>query len=304
MVKDLYLRPVTSVRISLTQKCNLKCFYCHFEGEKNCAPLEMTPDEIETITRVYRSFGIDKVKLTGGEPLLRPDIVEIVRRIKTASGISDISLTTNGTMLGRLAASLKEAGLRRVNVSLDTLDPETYTWITGSNSLEKVISGIIEARKAGLHPLKVNMVVLKKVNDHQISEMIDFTRDNKLILQLIEFETQVEDKIHNYYHADLAEIENLLKKEANRVTIRGLHHRSQYLLPDGANIEIVRPMHNTEFCRNCNRIRVTSDGRFKPCLFRSDNLVDFLTPLRQGASIHELKKLFLRALLRRKPFFS
>lgn len=217
MIKDSYERTVASVRISITQRCNLRCFYCHQEGEGSGGHIEMAPEEIQRIAGVAASFGITKVKLTGGEPLLRSDILGIVRGIKSVPGISEVSMTTNGTLLSNLAKSLKEAGLTRVNVSLDALEPETYRFITGTNALERVVLGIKDALKAGLSPVKVNVVVLKGVNDDQIWNMIDFAEKNDAILQLIELESAVEDELYRRYHSDLARIEKELKRRPKRL---------------------------------------------------------------------------------------
>ena len=155
----------------------------------------MVPEEIQRIVGVAASFGVTKVKLTGGESLLRSDILGIVREIKSVPGISEVSITTNGTLLTNLAKSLKEAGLTRVNVSLDALELETYKLITGTNALERVVAGIEDAIKAGLSPVKVNMVVLKGVNDDQIWNMMDFAEKNNVILQLIELESAIKDDL-------------------------------------------------------------------------------------------------------------
>jgi cyclic pyranopterin phosphate synthase len=305
LVVDPYCRPVTSIRVSITQKCNLHCFYCHQEGEdyNKYNHAEMTPEEIEEIISVVASFGIGKVKLTGGEPLMRSDILEIVERISSIHGVSEVSMTTNGTFLNDLAKPLKEAGLARVNVSLDTLNPKAYEMITGLDALEKVVSGIKKAVEANLNPVKVNTVLLKGINDNEVWNMIEFAKGNDVILQLIELESAREDEFYRKHHYEMTKIENELRKRAERVTVRSMHHRRKYFLRSNVEVEIVRPMHNTEFCRYCNRMRVTSDGKFKPCLFRSDNLVDFLGPMRNGASTEDLKKLFLEAVKRRKPYF-
>lgn len=170
MVVDPYGRPVTSIRVSVTQKCNLHCFYCHREGEdfNKYNHAEMTPEEIEEIISAVASFGIGKVKLTGGEPLMRSDILEIVERISSIHGVSEVSMTTNGTFLNDLAKPLKEAGLARVNVSLDALNPKIYEMITGVDPFEKVSSGIKRAVEANLKPVKVNTVLLKGINDNEV----------------------------------------------------------------------------------------------------------------------------------------
>jgi len=264
----------------------------------------MTAAEIERIVRVVAAFNIGKVKLTGGEPLLRNDIVEIVRRIGSIPKVSEISMTTNGTLLSKVARHLKEAGLSRVNVSLDTLKPDTYRSITGVDALENVFEGIQKAHAVGQSPTKVNMVLLRGVNDDEVRNMIKFSRKRGLILQLIELESASEDRFYQRYHHDMAQIENELERQAKKIAIREMHHRRQYYLDDGARVEVVKPMHNTEFCRYCNRMRVTSDGRFKPCLFRSDNLVDFLGPMRNSVSDDHLTDLFSKAVHRRRPYSS
>jgi len=303
MLKDPYGRPLESIRISVTQRCNLNCFYCHREGEDYQQKGEMTPEEIQKIVAIAASFGLGKVKLTGGEPLLRKDILDIVTKIHETPGIKEVSMTTNGTLLSEYAYSLKKAGLARVNVSLDTLIAEKFRQITGVDSLKAVTLGIEKAKDAGLHPVKVNMVLLKGLNEHEVSEMIDFAKKNDVILQIIELETPVESEWYRRYHASLDAVEHLLEGMAESISIRKMHHRKKYHLKGGGEVEIVKPMHNTEFCSHCNRIRVTSDGKLKPCLFRNDNLVDILGPIRRGASQETLKKLFLEAVKRREPYF-
>jgi len=304
MLKDPCGRPVESIRISVTKECNLDCFYCHREGESSQTSTEMTPEEIQRIVDIAASFGIRKVKLTGGEPLLREDILEIVKRIRDTPGVEEVSMTTNGLLLAGYGDRLKEAGLARVNVSLDTLKPEKFRQITGLDALEKVIRGIEEASKAGLHPVKANMVLLKGVNEDEVTNMIRLAREKSIILQIIELESPDENKLYNTYHVDLDMVEDSLEKAAERTTVRRMHHRKKYHLRNGGEVEIVKPMHNTEFCQNCNRIRVTSDGKLKPCLFRNDNLVDLLGPMRRGAPEKTLRELFLEAVRRREPYFA
>jgi len=303
VLKDSFGRPVENLRISVTQRCNFKCFYCHHEGEDYASGNEMLPEEIERIVRVAASLGIYGIKLTGGEPLIRSDIVEIVQRISHIPGIKDTSMTTNGYLLAEHAKHLKEAGLRRVNVSLDTLNPEKFKAITGTSFHEKVINGIIEALRVGLSPVKVNMVLLKDINDDEVNDMIRFAEENGLILQIIELERAGEDDFYKRYHASLDHVERELEDKAHRIIVRRMHHRRKYILDNGAEIEIVKPMHNSEFCLHCNRIRLTSDGKLKPCLFRNDNLVDLLSPIRNGANDEYLKSLFIEAVKRRKPYF-
>jgi len=261
-VVDPHGRLITSVRVSITQKCNLHCLYCHQEGEdnQNHESLEMTPEEIQRIIEVLESFGVRRVKLTGGEPLIRRDIQEIVEGIDSVNGISEVSITTNGTRLKEFAKPLKDGGLARVNVSLDTLNPEIYKKITGVDTIEKAVSGIRKAVEVGLKPVKVNMVLLKGVNDGEVGSMIQFAQSNGVVLQLIELESPREDEFYRRYHSDMMKIEEQLKNKAEKVSVRQMHHRRKYYLPDRVEVEVVRPMHNTELCQYCNQIRITSDG--------------------------------------------
>ena len=307
MIRDPYGRPVTNLRISLTQRCNLNCFYCHREGQtRETRQVEMTADEIAAIVRLAAKLGIRKVKLTGGEPLLRRDIIDIVGEISRVSGIQEVSMTTNGVLLSSMAEELAEAGLNRVNISLDTLNPEKYREITGYPFLDRVLDGVRSAVGAGLNPVKLNMLLLKGVNEDEIWDMVNFSSRMGVILQIIELISapSVENGVFAEYHVDPEPVEERLRQMAVKVKVRRMHHRRKYFLPNGAEVEVVRPMHNTEFCAHCTRIRLTSDGRLKPCLLRNDNLVDILTPLRRGADEEQLKQIFIKAIMLRKPYFT
>ena len=289
ILKDPFNRPVSNLRISLTSKCNLSCIYCHREGEK--APTEpLSAAEIAEILRVASHFGIRSVKFTGGEPMLRPDLLEIIRSVPVGM---ESSITTNGTLLAGLVADLKQAGLRRVNVSIDSLNHESYKKITGTDKLDDVLEGINEALKTGLTPVKLNMVVLAGINDHEINDFLAFVRGNRnLILQLIEL--MHFNECTN--HGNLNIVEDELAARSKQIITRRMHHRKKYCL-DGAEVEVVRPLHNTEFCAFCNRLRVTSDGKLKPCLLRTDNHIDI-----RGKSGTELEELFKKAVSLREPF--
>lgn len=290
-LKDSFNRPVSNLRISLTPKCNLSCIYCHREGEED--PKDpLSAAEIAEVIRVAAGFGIRSIKFTGGEPLLRPDLTEIIRSVP--EGVES-SLTTNGTLLAGLAEDLKQAGLRRVNVSIDSLDPATYAKIAGTDRLSEVMDGIDAALATGLTPVKLNMVVLKGINDHEIDDFLHYVRGNRdLVLQLIEL-MNFNDCDH---HGDLNALEDSLASRSKQIVTRRMHHRKKYCL-DGAEVEVVRPLHNTEFCAFCNRLRVTSDGKLKPCLLRTDNHVDI-----RGKSGKELEDLFIEAVRRREPFYT
>jgi len=302
MICDNYERPVLNLRVSVTQKCDKHCPYCHREGETNPSTV-MTVKEIVRIVRIAISLGISRVKLTGGEPLLRKEIVEIVRGINGLEGLTDLSITTNGTYLKGIAKDLKKAGLNRVNVSLPTLDPNVYNNLMGGD-LQDAIEGVKAAVEAGLHPVKLNMLVLKNVNDGEIEKLIQFAAQTGTILQLIELEPiNLSKTYYERYHLSLDEIEQKLKKLTSETRIRKyMQKRRVYVLPK-VKVEVIRPIENTEFCANCTRIRVTSDGKLKPCLMRKDNLVDILTPLRNGADDKKLTETFIEAVKRREPYY-
>jgi cyclic pyranopterin phosphate synthase len=266
LLRDSYDRPVSNLRISLTPRCNFNCIYCHREGEVKPAA-ELAKEEIAEILRVGSKFGIRSVKFTGGEPLLRTDIVDIVRSVPEGM---ESSMTTNGTLLAEYARDLKAAGMKRVNISIDSIRPETFRKITGFDKLGDVLDGMQAALDAGLTPIKINMVVLEGINDAEIDDFLGYIRGNRnLILQLIE--------LMNFnncdHHTKLNGLEDSLAARSKQIITRRMHHRRKYCL-DGAEVEVVRPLHNSEFCRFCNRLRVTSDGKLKPCLLRTDNHID------------------------------
>lgn len=282
---------MTNLRVSLTPKCNLRCIYCHREGEEDPQEI-LSAEEIINVINTGVGFGIKSVKFTGGEPLLRRDVTEIIREVPTNI---ESSITTNGTLLADIAHELKDAGLSRVNISLDSLKPERYREITGSGLLEKTLDGVSAAIDAGLTPVKINMVLLKGINEDEVGDLMDYVRNNRdLILQVIELMEFNECS----YHGDVDGLERDLDRNAKTIITRRMHHRKKYCM-DGAEVEVVHPLHNTEFCAFCNRLRLTSDGFLKPCLLRNDNLVDI-----RGFRDEGLKDRFRLAVSRREPFFS
>lgn len=293
VLTDSYGRTVRSLRMSITDRCNMNCIYCHNEGHIGHSR-EMPVDTIVNIVEAASQFGIDRLKLSGGEPLIRKDLEDALTRLPD---MRDLSLTTNAALLKGRASSLKDAGLDRVNISLDTLDPDKYRMITNSatGSFERVLDGIQEAIDAGLTPVKLNMVLLKNLNDNEIGDMLDFTRSygGKVILQLIEL---MDFRDIPQYRINANDVEQSLLSVSSDVRVRELHKRKKYII-NGAEVEFVRPVDNTEFCANCNRLRVTADGKLKPCLLVSDNMVDV-----SNASKEELPDLFRLAVSKRVPF--
>ncbi|MHC1623209.1 MAG: GTP 3',8-cyclase MoaA [Candidatus Methanospirareceae archaeon] len=303
---DAYGREIRSLRFSLTNRCTLNCIYCHHEGEgrEKKDKKEISAELVIAIARVASAhFGIRKIKITGGEPLMRTDLAEIVRGMRAFE--DDISVTTNGVFLSKYAADLADAGLDRANVSLDSLKDERYNSITRTkNNLPKVIEGIYSAIDAGLTPLKLNMVLLKGINDDEIGDMIRFVREcNKrgggreaVILQPIELISSFNPPMQQY-KADFDKIEDELKSKASAIKTRKLHRRKKYFV-DGVEVEVVHPIDNTEFCANCSRLRITSDGKLKACLLRDDNLI----PVERADEGHIIEQLKL-AMKYREPFF-
>jgi GTP 3',8-cyclase len=299
-------RPLLNLRISITQRCNSRCAYCHKEGEvqrANRSAELMSVEEIVRIAKVAVNLGITRIKLTGGEPLMRQDLPEIVAGISAIEGLRDLSITTNGLLFGGgMAKHLRDCGLKRVNISLPSINPETYRKLTGGK-LEDALAGVKAAIEAGFCPVKLNMVVLKDVNVDDIPDLIGFAGRNGVVLQLIELDpVNVGDKYYSRHHRSLDEQEATLKAQATRIEQRPyMHNRRIYHLPN-ATIEVVHPIENTDFCMHCTRMRVTSDGKLKPCLMRNNNLTDVLTPIRQGDSDEEIKELFLKANQLRAPY--
>lgn len=298
MLVDSYGRGVTDIRISVTKRCNFSCVYCHDEGLGPVARPgaahgeEMTPLEVERLVRVAREFDIHSVKFTGGEPLVRADLEDIVAR--TVRHIEDVSLTTNGSMLARRAESLRNAGLKRVNVSVDALDPEAFREIRGG-SLAPVLAGVEAALRVGLTPVKLNLVVFRPTLPH-IPELIQFASHTEgLRLQLIEFMPELVG--HQSWSVNIDDVKRWLEARADKVLVREMHHRKIYLFK-GAEVEVVDPVRNPEFCMNCHRIRVTHKGELKGCLNRNDDLI----PTR-GLGDGELRDAFRSVVAARVPYY-
>ncbi|CEG12739.1 putative cyclic pyranopterin monophosphate synthase [groundwater metagenome] len=293
MVKDTCGREITLMRLSVTQKCNLNCPYCHKEGEddKNKGDKEISVSEIKGIMRAASELGIKKVKITGGEPLLRNDIVEIVKEISKIESIKDISMTTNGFFTDKFAYDLKNNGLNRVNIGCDSLSSSILP-----KNIKNVEKGLKSAADAGLNPLKINMVVLKGINENEISKMTEISKKYNAILQLIELIPT--DKIFfDKFFFSLEGIEKEFERKASSVFVRDVNFRKQYFV-DGAVVEVVRAHLNRNFCKNCRRIRVTSNGFVKSCLMRNDNLVKI-----NFNSDEEIMKSLLEGINKREIYY-
>jgi len=298
MLSDAFGREVTDIRISVTKRCNFGCIYCHDEGlgpvarPRAAHEDEMTPTEVERLVVVARELGIRSVKFTGGEPLVRADLEEIIDR--TVRQIPDVSLTTNGSMLEKRAEALRDAGLKRVNVSVDTTNPEEFRSIR-KGALGPVLRGIREALRVGLKPVKLNTVVFRRTLPN-VPRMIDFVGSSDgLKLQLIQFMPELVD--HRSWVVDMQEVKDWLEQNSSHVYVREMHHRHVYIVR-GAEVEVVDPVYNREFCSNCHRIRVTHRGELKGCLNRNDDLI----PTR-GLDDEGLRAAFRKVIATRVPFY-
>jgi len=285
-LEDEFGREVTGVRISLTDRCNFDCIYCHNEGLGDTrgpmepADDELTADEVVRFLEVVEEFGVEKVKYTGGEPMLRQDLEEIVRRTPDSM---EASLTTNGTFLRGRAEALREAGLARVNVSQDALDPDEFAAVTKSGGYESVLDGVDAALEAGLAPVKLNMVVFEHTAGY-VEGMVEHVADRAgLQLQLIEYMPELTGRPE--WNIDIGRVHDWLGEIADRVERREMHNRKRYWVSstdpdappaddpaDRGMVEIVDPVENPTFCANCHRVRVTHEGYLKGCLNRNDDL--------------------------------
>lgn len=298
-LEDSFGRRIDYLRVSVTGRCNLKCVYCVPKAGVRHVPESgiLSSGEIARFVSVVKRFGLRKVRLTGGEPLLRPDIVLLVSLIK-ATGIRDLSLTTNGIRLADMAKDLKKAGLNRVNISLDTLDPGKYRAITGGGDIRRVLEGIKEAEGAGLYPVKINVVPLPGITDDEIGRFASLTFDKDYHIRYIEFmrmgRNEMSDKPG---HLAKREIMDRVSELGRLVplTFRGGGPSRNYRI-EGARgvVGFISPV-TDHFCGSCNRLRLTSAGVLRPCLFSNVEL-DVGALLRSGASDKELENLLLRAV--------
>jgi cyclic pyranopterin phosphate synthase len=307
-MRDRYGRPFSDLRVSLTQRCNLRCVFCHMEGQL-VSNEELTPAEIETVVRAAVAAGVERVKLTGGEPTLRSDIVEIVERLAALG--PEVSMTTNGLRLSELAAPLRAAGLARVNVSLPSLDPATYRTLTRVDGLAKTVAGVRAAVAAGLSPVKLNVVALAgtTADPPGFERLVEFARDVGAWIQVIEFENvsgRVDPEVYRSLHSELGKLTTEAVRSAFPTGYNPLHHRPRYEIADGGppvTLEVVQPVENPAFCMACERLRVTSDGHLKGCLMTNAGLVDLRPLLRLPKPDGPLAEAFALAVDRRRPYF-
>jgi GTP 3',8-cyclase len=301
---DTFKRPIQYLRVSVTDRCNLRCRYC-MTGKTCWLPKGeiLTLEEIHRIVGVAVSRGVSKIRLTGGEPLCRKGILHLIERLSGIEALQDLALTTNGTLLAQKAPQLKQAGLHRVNVSLDTMDAEAYRRMTGMDLLDVVWKGIHAAADAGLGPIKINTVIMRGSNDDQIELLAGLALQHPFHIRFIEYmPLAVDPQTAGRHFMPVSEIENRLQRMGRLIPVPNhtLDGPARRLRFEGApgEIGLISSM-SDHFCSRCNRLRLTADGRLRPCLL-SDDQVDLVTPLRGGASDGELAMLFDQALSLKK----
>ena len=312
---DSFGRSIDYLRISVTDRCNLRCIYCMpSEGVPHISHSEiLSYEEIRAVVRAAAQLGIRRVRLTGGEPLVRADFPELVKMLSRIEGITELSLTTNGALLKDYAHALKQAGLSRVNVSLDTLRADRFRDITRQGELEDVLAGIEAAQEAGLHPIKINTVVMRGIND---DEILDFARLtitegwHVRFIELMPFVTDNPPEGHSsgrkansrsqFMSADeVKERLDTLGELNPCLPITGNGPAKYLRFPKaGGTIGFITPV-SQHFCFNCNRLRLTAEGKLRPCLL-SDSEIDLRQPLRGGASPEKLKQIITEAI-QKKP---
>lgn len=298
MAIDRFGRNINYLRISLTDHCNLRCVYCMPEEMTFRPKAEMLQDqEILQMTRLFASLGFNKIRLTGGEPTVRANVVEIVRGIRSTPGIQAVSMTTNGVLLAKLAGPLAEAGLQRVNISIDTLDPEKFHRLTRWGRLEDVWRGILAAEEAGLRPVKLNAVVVKGYNEADVVDLARLTSEHPWQVRFIEMMPFAGvTELQTSQVVTMAQIQERIEQALGRLEPANngeLDGEARVFQLPGAkgNLGFISSV-TAPFCSTCNRARLTADGRLRLCLLREKE-VDLLTPLRAGSSLEELRQLIL-----------
>jgi len=295
MLKDTFSRTIDYIRISITDRCNLRCVYCMPSGGVKFLEHKdiLQYEEIARILRVAVHAGVRKVRITGGEPLVRKNIISLIKMIKSIEGIHQLSLTTNGMLLERYAEELADAGLDRVNVSLDSLKTERYREITRGGDLEAVLRGIEAAERAGLTPIKINMVPIRGLNDDEIGEFAKITLTAPYQVRFIEFMPFVTEDIWNREKfISSEEIQSLVEQIGTLVpaTMKKTGPARYFRFEGSAGVVgFISPISN-HFCKECNRLRLTADGKLRPCLF-SETEIDLKPALRRNGSDAEIKRL-------------
>ena len=296
---DPFGRKIEYIRLSVTDRCDLRCFYCMPEGFNDFEEPEhwLRFSEIERVIRAFSELGVQRVRLTGGEPLVRKNIAELTQRLSALPGIKDLSLSTNATRLEKQAERLFQAGIKRINVSLDSLDPETFKQIT-KGKLDKVLNGLMTAKNAGFNPIKINMVVMKGINDHEVENMVEFCIEHGFTLRFIETMPMGETGRHAAdQYISLQDIEQRLAQQYELIPgmVPG-GGPARYVQVAGTELRIgfITPI-SQHFCETCNRVRLSVDGTLYMCLGQNDKY-ELRPLLRAGINDDELKQHIVNAI--------
>ncbi|HEY6216724.1 MAG TPA: GTP 3',8-cyclase MoaA [Pyrinomonadaceae bacterium] len=308
-LRDSYNRPIRDLRVSLTDRCNFRCFYCLPHGEPPIAPKEkmLSYEEIESVCDIFVGLGIEKIRLTGGEPMLRRDIETIIRKLTRlrSAGLQDLALTTNGYYLPERAQSLKDAGLDRVTISLDSLKRDVFKRMTGVDVLDKVLAGIAAAKAAKLEPIKINAVIVRGHNEDEVADFAAFAREYDVKMRFIEFMPL--DSGHEWAREDVVSGKEIRERINERFPLvrvnvaRGSDTSSRFRFADGGpgEIGIIAPV-TEPFCGACSRIRLTADGQIRTCLFSTveHSLRDVV---RSGTSRDEIVEYIHSVIMKKEP---
>ncbi len=308
-LRDSYRRPIRDLRVSLTDRCNFRCFYCLPHGEPPIAPKEqmLSYEEIEYVCEIFVELGIEKIRLTGGEPMMRQDIEVIIGKLAKlkSRGLSDLALTTNGYYLPDRAQGLKDAGLDRITISLDSLKRDVFKQMTGVDVLDRVLHGLAAAKAAGLQPIKINAVIVRSHNEDEVADFAAFAREHDVKLRFIEFMPL--DSGHEWSRDDVVSGREIRERIEARFplepvnVVRGSETASRFRFADGApgEIGIIAPV-TEAFCGACSRIRLTADGQIRTCLFSTveHSLRDVV---RDGASRSEIIDFITGVVLKKEP---
>ncbi|MHC4706772.1 MAG: GTP 3',8-cyclase MoaA [Planctomycetota bacterium] len=299
---------VNCLRISVTDRCNLRCVYCRPQDDCDFIQQQdvLTSDEIHRIVRLFADCGVDRVRLTGGEPLIRKDITSLIARLAAIDSMKELTLTTNGVLLEKMAAELKTAGLDRINVSIDSLEASSYKKITGYDFSSEVVLGIRKAIEVGLQPVKINAVILKGINHSQVAALAGMSIDLPVTVRFIEYcptgnNTQAADDYMPY-----DEIRRIIEEAFGPLgeahIKRGNGPASYFRIGDSVGAIGFISGRSTVFCESCNRLRLTSNGRIKPCLY-SPQEYDIRKLVRKGATDEQIREI-LKVIITRKHIFT
>lgn len=310
MLLDTFQRPVKDLRISVTDRCNFRCTYCMpLDDYDWLAKSEiLTFEEITRLARLFVQLGVEKIRLTGGEPLARRDLERLVASLSAIDGLRDICLTTNGSTLAEKAAVLKTAGLRRINVSLDSLKPDRFRQITKRGDLKKVLNGLFVAKEQGFHPIKINAVIERGVNDDEIIDLVAFSREHGFAIRFIEF---MDVGNANHWQSDkIVPKQEIIDTINARFPLQEIGRKGgnapsvDYQCVDGAGGDIGVIASVTEpFCSSCTRARLTADGKLVTCLFANTGH-NLKVLLRGGMTDEKLLDVLRNVWLQRKDRYS